>query len=208
MAKTGPFDDYSEEYDQWFEEHKELYEAELKGVAELLSESRKDGLEIGVGSGKFAGPLGVPVGLEPSEAMAERASALGIEVHRGVAEALPFPDESFAYALMVVTICFVDDPLKSLEEAFRVLRPGGAIVIGFVDRNSEIGRAYESRKETSLFYRDARFHATEEVLELLSSAGFVSPVIKQTLLPEKQPDLVIDGYGQGSFVIIRALKPE
>lgn len=208
MAKTDPFDKHADDYDRWFDEHAQIFEAEIKAVDALLPPSREGGLEIGVGSGKFASRLGVPVGVEPSAAMAERAANLGIDVRPGVAEALPFPDGSFPYVLMVVTICFVDDPLRACQEAYRVLEPGGCIVIGFVDRDSEIGRRYEGRRETSVFYRDARFYTTDEVLDLLSRAGFGEPVLKQTLIPGEREDVVRDGYGAGSFVVIRAHKAQ
>ena len=155
MAKTDPFDKHADDYDRWFYEHPLIYEAELKAVDALLPSARDGGLEIGVGSGKFASRLGVPVGVEPSIPMAERAAKLGIAARAGVAEVLPFPDGSFRYVLMVVAICFVDEPLKAFEEACRVIRPGGCIVVGFIDRESEIGRQYESKKQTSVFYRDA-----------------------------------------------------
>ncbi|MBN2576863.1 MAG: methyltransferase domain-containing protein [Deltaproteobacteria bacterium] len=207
MAKTGPFDEHREQYDRWFEEHADLYEAELAAVNALLPASRHGGLEIGVGTGKFAARLGVQTGIEPSAAMAERAAERGIEVRPGVAEALPFDDRTFEYVLMVTTICYVDDPERAFAEAFRVLRPGGCIVIGFVDPDSALGRWYVARRSDSVFYRDARFFANEEVLALLARAGFVDPVAKQTLLLGQPASVVRDGYGTGAFVVLRGHKP-
>ena len=66
-------------------------------------------MEIGVGTGRFAEPLGFREGVEPSPAMAERARRRGLEVTDGVAENLPLPDATYDVALMVTTICFVDD---------------------------------------------------------------------------------------------------
>jgi SAM-dependent methyltransferase len=207
MAKTGPFDEHRDQYERWFEEHADLYEAEVEAVNALLPLSRHGGLEVGVGTGRFAAPLAVPTGIEPSGAMAERAAELGIDVRAGVAEELPFDNESFACVLMVTTICFVDDPVQAFAEAFRALRPGGCIVIGFIDRESEIGRSYVARRNDSVFYRDARFFTTEDVLALLSRAGFLDPVAKQTLLPGERPNVVRDGYGTGAFVALRGHKP-
>jgi len=36
MAKTRPFEKYSNEYDKWFEENSELYEAELEAIRQVL----------------------------------------------------------------------------------------------------------------------------------------------------------------------------
>jgi len=59
------------------------------------------GIEIGVGSGRFAAPLGVQVGIDPSPAMLARAAARGITIVEGTAEDLPFADAGFDHALNV-----------------------------------------------------------------------------------------------------------
>lgn len=71
----------------------EAYRAELELIRGLLpAYPRAKGLEVGVGSGKFAAPLGIRTGVEPSAQMAAKAEQLGIRVVLGVAENLPFPD--------------------------------------------------------------------------------------------------------------------
>jgi ubiquinone/menaquinone biosynthesis C-methylase UbiE len=132
QAKMAPFDANCERYDRWFEKHQAAYISELLALRALVPcEGR--GLEVGVGTGRFAAPLGIAVGVDPSNAMLTRAAQRRVEVVRGVAEALPFPDGSFDHVLIVTTICFVDSPEKMLAEARRVLRPGGKLVMGFVD---------------------------------------------------------------------------
>lgn len=64
MAKTGPFDRHSREYEHWFSEHSFVYRSELEAVGSLLS-AGGEGLEIGVGSGRFAAPLGIRIGTGP-----------------------------------------------------------------------------------------------------------------------------------------------
>ncbi len=209
MPKTEPFERHRDRYENWFEGHSYAYLSELEAVKRLLPKEGK-GAEIGVGTGRFASPLGIKLGVEPSRAMAEIARERGIEVIEDTAEALPFPNESMDYLLMVTTICFVDDPERALREAHRVLKPGGALIIGFVDRNSPIGRHYEEHREESLFYRDARFFSTEELLELLKKVGFREFKMVQTLFHRlnevKEVEPIKLGYGEGSFVVIKAVK--
>jgi len=206
MAKTAAFDTHSDEYDHWFDVHADLYVSELAAIRELLPDKLGKSLEVGVGSGKFAKPLGISTGVEPSAKMAAKARELGIDVHEGIAEKLPFEDESFDLVLMVTTICFVDDLITSFREAFRVLRPGGCILLGFVDKESELGREYLKRKQESKFYREATFFSTDEVLEGLNKAGFSRAEIRQTLCPGDPEETVREGYGLGSFIALKCLK--
>ena len=204
MARIEPFEEYSDEYDRWFEEHGEIYEAEVTLLRLLLPGVEENGIEIGVGSGKFAAPLQIEYGVEPSEKMASKARKRGITVYPGIAEDLPLENTSFDYAVMITTICFVDDIEKSFREVHRVLKDGGLFILGFVDRESELGKHYQKRKGSSRFYRDATFHSAAEVLELLEQNGFTVTDIKQTLLPDGPVKKIADGYGRGSFVGIQA----
>lgn len=206
MPRIDAFEKHSDAYDDWFEKNQDAYAAELKAVRQLLPEGDVQGMEIGIGSGKFALPLGIKVGVEPSEQMAAKARLLGIEVHTGVAEALPFPADQFDFVLMVTTICFVDDIIKSFQEALRVLASGGSIVVGFVDMESELGQQYLQNRDKSKFYKEATFFSTQEVLEHLKTAGFGATGVKQTLIPGDTKRTVLDGFGEGAFVVIKAVK--
>lgn len=207
MPKIEPFEKYSNEYDQWFDNHIDLYVAELEAIRTLIPSAGAEGVEIGVGSGKFAVPLGIKFGVEPSEKMASKARLQGIDVHAGVAEKLPFFNYQFDFVLMVTTICFVDDVAKSLKEAFRVLKDGGFIIVGFVDRESELGKQYSEKKESSRFYKDASFFSVPEVLRYLKGAGFVIANVLQTLIPGELPNMILEDFGRGSFVVIKGIKP-
>ena len=206
MPKIDAFEKYSDAYDDWFEKNQDAYEAELKAVRQLLPTGDVQGMEIGVGSGKFAVPLGIKIGVEPSEQMAVKSGKLGIEVHTGVAEELPFPADQFDYVLMVTTICFVDDIIQSFREALRVLVPGGCIIVGFVDMESELGQKYLQNRHKSKFYKEATFFSTREVLDHLETAGLGATEIMQTLIPGDTEKTVLDGFGEGAFVVIKANK--
>lgn len=107
MAKTYPFNQYPEEYDGWYDAHPRAFEAELAAIRQLLPEAGV-GLEVGVGSGRFAAALNIRFSVEPSRAMRSIAQQRGLEVTYGVAEALPFPDQQFDYVLFIATACFLD----------------------------------------------------------------------------------------------------
>jgi len=161
---------------------------------------------VGVGSGKFAVPLGIKIGVEPSERMAYKARLYGIKVHKAVAEALPFSNNRFDFVLMVTTICFVDDVQQSFKEAFRVLKAGGCIIVGFVDKESQLGKKYSLNRANSKFYKDAVFFSSREVLKHLVDANFQISEIKQTLIPEEPPGTVENGLERGAFIVVKALK--
>ena len=207
MTKIEPFEKYSKEYDEWFIRNQDIYLAELNAIKRLVP-SGKFGVEIGVGSGRFALPLGVKVGVDPSKKMAEISRKKGIQVYEAVAEQLPFNDKKFDFVLMVTTICFVDDLVKSFKEAYRVLKTDGFIIVGFVDKESELGKQYQLKKEESKFYRNATFYTVKETITLLRETNFTDVVIKQTVFPGQtdKNGLIEDGYGVGSFVIIKAIK--
>lgn len=209
MALTKPFDEHLDEYEQWFSNNHYAYESELEAIRKVLPKEGK-GIEIGIGSGIFAVPLGIKEGVEPSKAMRVKAAERGLYVIDGVAEKLPVEDKSYDFALMVTTICFVDDINRSFAEAYRILKENGSLIIGFVDKDSPVGKLYLSFKDQSIFYKDARFYSTEEVYRILRRNNFTLIDTYQTvfgMLNEineiQEPE---NGYGKGSFVVIKAEK--
>lgn len=211
MPKAGPFQAHPQRYDAWFDEHEPAYITELLALRPFVPWGG-EGLEIGVGSARFAAPLGVGVGVDPAPAMLARAAERGIEPVEGIAEDLPFPAAAFDHALVVTTLCFVDSPARMVAEAHRVLHPGGRLVIGFIDRESELGRQYEARRTESVFYREARFHSAGETKRLLEEHGFAIEDWGQTLTGSLSEDGEIEplrpGRGEGAFVVVAAARRE
>jgi len=207
--RVAPFETRHRRYDQWFERHAAAYHSELLAVRTLLP-WRGRGLSIGVGTGRFAAPLGVAIGIDPARAVLDYAGRRGITAIQAVAEALPFAPATFDYALVVTTICFVDDAAGMLGEARRVLKPGGELVIGFIDRDSELGRHYLAHQEENVFYRGATFYNAGEVAALLDRGGFTGLTWVQTLTRplERSQDIepVREGRGNGAFVVVKAAR--
>jgi SAM-dependent methyltransferase len=205
MPKIEPFERHAPAYDAWFDAHPWAFRSEVEALGRFWPRGC-EGLEVGVGSGRYAQALGIHRGVEPSAAMRELARRRGIEVVDGVAESLPFEDGRFDAVLMVTTLCFLDDPHRALAECRRVLKPAGLLVTGFVDARSELGIRYEARRGESRFYGEARFWSVPEVVGALTRAGFTAIRILQTLFrpPEELRALepVKTGYGEGAFVVV------
>jgi ubiquinone/menaquinone biosynthesis C-methylase UbiE len=204
------FDKYFEDYDQWYEDNKLVYLSELEAFKKVIPINKK-GLEIGVGTGRFAEPLGIEYGVDPSENMLSIARKRGVKAFVGKGENLPFPDKEFDYVLLAITICFVENPDKVIEEARRVLKDNGKIIIGIVDKNSPLGNFYlEKKKEGHKFYKYATFYSTEEIVEMLKKHNFKDFIFYQTIFGSindiKEIEEPKEGYGEGSFVVISATK--
>ena len=201
------FDKHYQEYDAWYERNKWAYLSELEAVKKVLPEKRY-GLEIGVGSGRFAALLGITVGIDPSKKMVELARERGVDARLGVGEKLLFKNSTFDYVAIIVALCFVKDPEKVIDESARVLKPEGEIIIGIIDKESSLGRFYQ--KKGSIFYGHARFFDIEEIMRMLRSSGFSDFSYYQTIFDHPDKLTTIEepqeGFGKGGFVVLNAVK--
>ena len=209
MVRTKPFEQYLNQYEKWFHQNKFAYQSEIVTVKRIIPINGK-GIEIGVGSGRFAVPLGIRIGVDPSYKMIRLAVQREVLVIRGVAEALPIRNESFDFVLMITTICFLDDIKTSMKESYRILNANGCIIVGFVDKESLLGKQYQRNKNQNVFYRDADFFSVNEVVLCLKQAGFHDfscyQTIHRPLKDIKKIEHIENGHGKGSFVVIKAEK--
>ena len=209
MRGSGPFEKFADQYDRWFDEHEPVYRAEVAALRTYVP-SFGLGLEVGVGTGRFAQPLGVKIGVDPARQMLLQAKARNISVCQALGEHLPFRNNQFDFVLLVTVICFVQSVSALFSEVSRVLKPGGRVILGFIDRASTLGQLYERRKDSDSFYKEATFYTVPAVAGLVQQAGFERLQFSQTIfgLPgEGVPFLDIrDGYGEGAFVVVAAKK--
>lgn len=211
MKRNLPFNDHVAEYEEWYERYPWVFLSEVEALRMMLPEGDKlTGIEVGLGTGRFSQALGIREGIEPSRNMRAMAIRRGIEIVDGVAERLPYADLRFDFVLMNFCISYFDDVHVPFKEACRVLKNDGSLVVGFIDKNSIIGEAYEARKADSIFYKQATFYSVDKILFELNRVGFKHITLCQTLfgdldsIKEYQPSK--PGYGEGSFVVIRAMK--
>ena len=203
--RSNIFDRYALEYDNWYNENKNLYLSEV----EALKRHQPFGysLEVGAGTGRFALPLGIHVGVDISLEMLKIAKKRSLKAVAACAERLPFPSSTFDTVLFIFTLCFLKNPRQPIEEAKRVLKPNGTITVGFIDRDSPLGKLYEEKKKSSKFYKEAHFYSTQEIISLLKKHKFRLKLITQTLFTvENKIQPVKEGYGEGGFVVISASK--
>lgn len=211
MRQVEIFSKNVADYEAWYDKYPEVYQSEVKALQEQFLDlpPKARGIEIGVGTGRFAVPLGIKEGLEPSEEMAAKALKKGIEIVEGVAENLPYGDLQFDFVLFV-TICHLNDIKNAMAEAKRVLKPGGMLIIGFLDKEQSIAKYYEEKRQKSTFFKYAVFYSVDQIKKLLNENGFKKMEFTQTLFGNldeiKEVQFPKKGFGQGSFVIVKAIR--
>lgn len=148
-------------------------------VKEMLELQRKDRiLEIGFGPGKLINEManitteGVVEGIDFSPTMLKHAIKVNkqhiskgrVKLQKGECRTLPFNKESFDKLCSINTLYFWKEPGKYLSEMFRVMKPGGKVVIGFRD-DKQMSRLNLSEDIFSTYSQN-------KVVSLLSNAGF------------------------------------
>jgi ubiquinone/menaquinone biosynthesis C-methylase UbiE len=183
-SEVNPFDSEAARYDAWFDspDGQRIFVQEAACLRELIGDVKGRWLEVGVGTGRFARSLGVKEGVDPSRAALEIAAARGIRTQVGCGEDLPYPDSIFDGILMVVTICYLADPIKAFRECQRVLKGNGRLVVGLVPSDSPWGKLYaREAHEGHLFYSAATFYTCRQVVRFATHAGFTLNSVRSCL---------------------------
>lgn len=138
-------------------------------------------LEVAVGTGRnlpfYAGDVEL-TGIELAPAMLaiaqRRAAELGrvADLREGDAEHLPFADASFDTVLCALSLCTIPDPPAAIAEMYRVLVPGGRLLL--LDHvASSWPPVYAAQWLLErLTIRAAGEHFTRRQLPLVKAAGF------------------------------------
>lgn len=149
-------------------------------------------LDVGCGDGAYAIEVsrrgGKVVGLDRSLSMLEaartRAASAGAAIGfcQGDAQSLPFRDAAFDLVLAVTALCWIPEPIVTLREMNRVLRPGGAVIVGELGRWSlwAFARRFRGWLGTSTWKR-AHFWTPRELREILASAGLRASSIRDAV---------------------------
>ena len=171
LRAADVFDKHAEEYDNWYEGSL-AFEIELAALRSLHTEIRGPGMEIGVGTGRFARELGLKFGLDPAWKPLVLACGRGILCCQSFGEQLPVRDRTLGVIYLLFALCFTVNPQKVLNECCRSLRDDGHLVIGMIPAGSKWGKDLATKKKAGhLFYKHARFYSTEDLKQWLAGAG-------------------------------------
>jgi len=211
MLQSAVFNDHVAEYEAWYEAYSGVYQSEvlaLKEHLETLPENLR-GIEVGLGTGRFSSALGIKEGIEPAIEMARIAEKRGTETMQAYAENLPYGSMQFDFVLFV-TICFLHNLKAAVQEAHRVLKPRGALIIGFLEKGKPIANFYEHKRPLSTFYKHAHFYTVYQLEKILMNQGFRQLAYNQTLFGElddiREVQAPEPGNDKGSFVVVKAVK--
>lgn len=136
-------------------------------------------LDVGCGTGNFSiklAKMGCKViGIDISEEMLNIAKekakkeALDIQFYKMDVYDLKFEDEYFDGVFSMAAFEFIKEPDKALNEIFRVIKKGGQILVGTINKDSKWGELYlseEFQKKTVFKYAD--FKTLDDLTKLKS----------------------------------------
>ena len=209
------FDVSAKRYDSWYDEPfgKSAFVLEKACIESLCKNLKAPFLEVGVGTGRFARALKIEYGTDVSIEMLKYAKQRVIAVTRGEGERLPFVDSFIGAVFIIVTLCFVDDPMKVLKEASRVLNEDGAIILGLILKESPWADFYREKGEAgNIFYKIATFYSFEELKTMGKKAGLEIVKISSTMFQAPTESLLRfehpkNGYcKEAGFVAVKLRK--
>lgn len=215
VAHASRFDEIAPVYDETRggEARGDEYAADID---RLLPPGSGTVLEIGVGTGVVS--LGLRkrgrtvVGVDLSGPMLVRAAArLGSSVARGDAQQLPARTGGVDHAVAVWVIHDVADPDRLLQEAARVIRPGGKLVVSDLqvhDRGNPIGRILGQMTD--------RLHADhagvqpaglrgEAIIERAAPYGFTGKVVRVERAWSTLPSYELSSIRNRAWSVLRRL---
>jgi len=122
------------------------------------------------------------VGIELSKELIESCRDKNIKIVQGDVQNLPFKDESFDIVIATAIIEHLDHPMKLLEEAHRVLRPGGILILTtpnpFFEKIADfIGHTEKEIHQTTFGLKKLKTYFKKTNFQILETKRFmISPI--------------------------------
>lgn len=148
MTYQAQYDDSSFDYKRYWDKRSYEHQCEKIAIEKLIrmipNNYRENSLEIGSGFGRlvkvYAPIFKSSTLLEPSEkqllyAKERLVSYPCLIFRKGYGENIPYQEHSFDVVFIVRVMHHLIEPQQVLQEAFRVLKPGGFLVLEFANKS-------------------------------------------------------------------------
>ena len=222
MVGKDLFDEWPERYDQWFTAPigKLVKEIESKLIADLLEPRQGDTiLDAGCGTGVFtidfltagARVIGLDISVPMLCFALKKASGYPLSPVRGDIQHLPFKDNSFDKVASITALEFVADARRVVDELFRVVRPGGRVVVATLNSLSPWATRRQAKMASGQRHilENAIFRSADELLVCSLHKGIARTAIH--FEKDDAPDraVIIEEAGRvqrlntGAFVAVR-----
>jgi ubiquinone/menaquinone biosynthesis C-methylase UbiE len=165
----------------------------------LLADASGRVLEIGAGTGAnlglYNGTIDGLVLTEPESPMLRRLQHAAhqhaplAQVVQAPAEQLPFDDDAFDTVVSTLVLCGVDDQIQALQEARRVLKPGGQLLFLEHVRSDDPSLARFQDRMNWLNRLVVQCDCNRQTLATIEAEGFNVSRLERTELP-KAPKFV------------------
>jgi Methylase involved in ubiquinone/menaquinone biosynthesis len=154
----------------WFVGRRAILESFLKTISEKIrnSESAVRMLDVGCGTGanlEMLSQFGTAEGVDVSDDALEFCRRKGLSAQKGLAETLPFADETFDLTTALDVVEHLDDDIGGLKEMHRVTKTGGYSLI-FVPAFMWLWGVQDDISNHRIRY------TKKQIVERLKKAGF------------------------------------
>ncbi len=192
---------------QWYKRNSAAYLTALEALKRMMPAGKKHGIYVGSRSDPFSDALGIPLCKNPLQIIPDGLTA---KARRGFSVKLPYEDFGLDFAVICYCDGVVDAQQALFKDVYRVLKINGLLIVAFIDIKSPYGKKYLVAAAAQSPKARKSISRAEKIMFELSHAGFKHYEFLQTLLdpPEKIKEIQtpIQGYGQGSFVVVQAVK--